>query len=975
MVQDRQRPKISDRLLATMPDDSEVVVLRVSAVSREKLCLSVDRTEAILRNQACVQRLEQVGADTITAQTEAGDALRARLGVIPIFRQDVHEEVDVPGRLMGYGWPMPSEHQMLLLIADSASEPNIWISDDLPQNVVAELYVQLLIHPRVRAFKVADWTRFVRHGGHGGRVVYAARHGRCRVFAGPVEIDVFTAWGENQASQQTGASVSEWEGTVKRTKTGKLSRFLRSEPAWPHSANLVPVGMTCRTNREGDEHGKTRRVQTLHPDHDNAHTWTAFYKAWASGCTALECGRVLADAQIPSRSQERSGTYADYDDASLTHAAYTLVSEDHYRQLRERRYHSRVRVPIPVVTDTWEGYPVVFDDDPKYPYGSVIVDIPLDHPITLTDEEFDAWRARLDRRETRARKSPSMARALAGLPTWNDAAFEWKWFSTGTGSEGAHYYRLHRRLIQTTVNDKGRVRGWRPLEGERVLTCESGALEAALGRALQTAVERLGDRAAPVEVRPAPASSLMREQAIRQQRFDDLAGLIDEAREDLADAQDAYARRGTTRRAEKIEHAAATVRALEGERDRLSTQLADGPKPARDAQLDISSLAAVAGLLQGTAGRAMPVQLNRLIRNTIGDTLRVTPRPDNARIGVLTATITWPTTDGTNVHIDVTSDVPVSTLDAKREVSLGQALVQRVLADGNSWKDAVAFADSTEEHAAAAAIRWLKSAGMPRYPRWQRRALLDCPVPETKAIAWALLTGGDLPTGTDPRFVDLIRRTYFTQHDLSWGGTWAKDVHLARTALGVFRDMAGRGENPDEGLRGADLAQQLGVPKRPVMNLAGPQDSTDVRLKKVLAAHDADKRVLVPKQCLQCQHWLLHVILVPETAEFYGLACVNCRSLPDGTPLPSGYFGLWDAGDSGTRLADPSEYTPAHHPVPGQRRLLRIGEAARRLNMTSKQLRAAANAGRIPTHRLAHGKERYFTARDVERLRRESGSS
>ena len=55
--------------------------------------------------------------------------------------------------------------------------------------------------------------------------------------------------------------------------------------------------------------------------------------------------------------------------------------------------------------------------------------------------------------------------------------------------------------------------------------------------------------------------------------------------------------------------------------------------------------------------------------------------------------------------------------------------------------------------------------------------------------------------------------------------------------------------------------------------------------------------------------------------------------------------------------------------MPGQRTLLRIGPAARRIGFTAKRLRALANSGQIPVHRRAKGRERLFDPADVDRMK------
>ncbi len=55
--------------------------------------------------------------------------------------------------------------------------------------------------------------------------------------------------------------------------------------------------------------------------------------------------------------------------------------------------------------------------------------------------------------------------------------------------------------------------------------------------------------------------------------------------------------------------------------------------------------------------------------------------------------------------------------------------------------------------------------------------------------------------------------------------------------------------------------------------------------------------------------------------------------------------------------------------MPGQRTLLRIGQAARRIGIAAKRLRALASSGQIPAYRRAKGRERLFDPADVDRMK------
>ena len=55
--------------------------------------------------------------------------------------------------------------------------------------------------------------------------------------------------------------------------------------------------------------------------------------------------------------------------------------------------------------------------------------------------------------------------------------------------------------------------------------------------------------------------------------------------------------------------------------------------------------------------------------------------------------------------------------------------------------------------------------------------------------------------------------------------------------------------------------------------------------------------------------------------------------------------------------------------MPGQRTLLRISPAARRIGFTAKRLRALASSGQIPAYRRAKGRERLLDPADVDRMK------
>jgi hypothetical protein len=78
---------IVETVMEAMPWGTEAVVIRSGAQSSDTLGRSRNRVQGSLGDLACVRRLEQAGgAEAITAQDAAGQALRSTLGVIEIRR-------------------------------------------------------------------------------------------------------------------------------------------------------------------------------------------------------------------------------------------------------------------------------------------------------------------------------------------------------------------------------------------------------------------------------------------------------------------------------------------------------------------------------------------------------------------------------------------------------------------------------------------------------------------------------------------------------------------------------------------------------------------------------------------------------------------------------------------------------------------------------------------------------------------------
>jgi hypothetical protein len=963
------------------PETWDAVLLRVSAVNAQSLAANADGNDLKLEHLPAIQRLRAAGGvEALAANTPEGLALRERLGVIPIRRRDVHRQADNPNMVMGYAWPMETDQQLLLLLHDSAAENNVKVDDDpLPRNAVAELLIQVLLHPAIRAMHLPEWSRWVRATSHGQRVQTAAIAGRCQILEGTSVVDLYTQSGQIHAAIKTTGAAGNRDEIRIRTTRGTLGRLRRDEVAWPYAAALTPIGYTVgAVHREKDATAKTRRIAVLRADGEHAEGWTAFYRAIAAGASYREAGRLLATYQLPCRAQvfDRH-TYDELNDAQRTGAARTLSAARHYQLLRSQTYDVVKRVPVPVAPgQKFEGY-VVDYSDPAHEYGAVRFTVQLPpHSIDLSAAQWEAWRLRCAGRTSREPVTEARRHPLTGLAPWPDGDHDYH--LTAAGSPQWPYYQLRRRTFAQSLNEKGNQRGWLNVEGDLVLSTPAAALDQALGRAIASGACDILNRAAPLHVAAREQRDDAAEATRRTKRRLELPEAIANATDDRDGARTALKQLVTQRREEKLQAFEASLACLNSELDRLERDLTDAPHPTleTEAELDVSTLAALAGILQGGAGKLLPRLVNDVIRQITAGTLRLDTMPGNPRVGMVRATIHWPSTTGEMLTFEVAEPVKLAAeKHAGSKSDLGASAAHLVLADGRTLEQCAALLGITRTRALDEAQHWLAARGISN--PWRRSSLLDCPVVETKNIVWAALTSTPMPATCSEAFVELIKATYLTQDVTPWTSTWARDVHLARTSLNVFAAAIGRGQDISTGIRASEIARQLGVTPGEVMTLAGRPTSKPT-YRRMFDRHPDDLTVVIPKRCGQCAGWLLHVVRAPETLASDGLICTSCCALPDGTPLPAAYLAQWDgpaglhnprAGGPGTRLGTPEDYQPLHGAIPGQLRLMRIGEASQALGVPQCRLREWANSGLIRVHRQGrNGRERFFDVAEVARL-------
>jgi hypothetical protein len=141
-------------------------------------------------------------------------------------------------------------------------------------------------------------------------------------------------------------------------------------------------------------------------------------------------------------------------------------------------------------------------------------------------------------------------------------------------------------------------------------------------------------------------------------------------------------------------------------------------------------------------------------------------------------------------------------------------------------------------------------------------------------------------------------------------------------------------------------------------------DGATPRYRGLLRRVPGQQRRVQPQQCT-AGHWMFHVLPTPETNDRAGALCETCGSLPDGTPLPAGYFEPYNGPAAGHDLTAAAgttllERTPNPSPPgPAPRMLLSVGEAADQLGVSTSALRTWSNDGKV----VCQGRPRRYDPR------------
>jgi hypothetical protein len=186
--------------------------------------------------------------------------------------------------------------------------------------------------------------------------------------------------------------------------------------------------------------------------------------------------------------------------------------------------------------------------------------------------------------------------------------------------------------------------------------------------------------------------------------------------------------------------------------------------------------------------------------------------------------------------------------------------------------------------------------------KWLRTSIVDCPIPETKRVVWAMLEAHNAgkkfttPEGIDAAFAKHIVKTY-SDPDMSWTPNWAADTHAPQRRVVEFVKEAG-----EEGARWLDVLKITAEAFDPQMvdyfrreMLTGKRQKYTPVVEKGPKFHSTnpERRVLL-RRCPFCHtRTLTHVLHVPEVPG--GKLCITCKRTPDlpGVVFPEAYMKHW----------------------------------------------------------------------------------
>lgn len=544
------------------------------------------------------------------------------------------------------------------------------------------------------------------------------------------------------------------------------------------------------------------------------------------------------------------------------------------------------------------------------------IDMPLpDGGWGVTDEEWETVRHRVRPDRDKVRRNTGEVMPLASLIEYDDALSQRQLRLTTKTAR----YQLLARPLSEAYDDSGR-RGW-DCRGsyEKLATLRSAWIHASVGQAMNAALERLGADTAPLTItspRTVPhgensdpgarAKDMIAEarQAL-QDAADQLAGAEDHLNlvrgrarrspdaDGVARAERAFERADQNQRQAREQLAAAEVTAAE----LLSSCGRQGPEP-EETTVEVATAEFVAAALMKCETSA-PAWLNQACEGFLSDWAveLVTEVGQRDRVR-WTCTMLLETVDtGDLVRVPLRGEVMSTANRRSRDVTISaEDWAWHFFYRGSNMADLALDSGLQNDGAKNSYLyKCLSKWVTPAVPDpCLRAALLHCPVPEVRRVAWSMVTGDvDALEGIDPGFVRHVRQVYGGRADL-FGQTWCRDTHELPRRTAALLDA-----RPAGAAAVADLLEALKVGYELLLRMARKTTSRSRNLTSNPApyftknfARQTPKSVTKEFQLRTCPHAdcparmrggqgrCTLIIRTPETEAGFGVLCAVCRRLP-----------------------------------------------------------------------------------------------
>ncbi len=803
-----------------------------------------------------------------------GEDLRRQLGARALTK---------PGtdRVVGYLFVLQGTWFLYALTSaakTSSDGDNFWI----------ESLCSILRELRPKNLWVGPASRVVRRKELAGRVTLALKDVGTRIF--PFEarhgLDLRVMADEYTWDALVTAADFDYKSTLTRLLTGTI--FELKNNRFPRAEGVLPPGFCFA--REG---GTVTRQVVPDVRPDSLEMVRDLLRAGAGELTDAEIAKEFSARGLTARSQRKKGVpVAELDDPGRA----ILGVFQHLKTYVTGTYTFRLECPI-LNLEELHGLPIhrVHPED----NGFFEVDLQFELPPGGFVDEATA-RALTERRLDRdsgtagAQLDRSVRKPIAGRRTWEDDTYQ---YVLDSDEDGAYVVR---RRPKPPAGAETRISKG---EGEIVGRLPAADFHVDVARA---AVDGLGKALATD--RPATSTALT--------WFDSLTG--DLAR--LRSAVDAGERETRNLRAlagaaadvEERQHYAEMARTAKASTSKAQAELAAvqgrlalaAPGGAR-VELGV---ALPAFTLLGRTSNKAPYELYEAIRDHLVD-LRVdcAPRRPTATVEFC---IRLNSSDGSITLGPFRFSTRSTSVGVAGTPERAQAFHERNQALLVPWilgEQSAAEIQNLEGISERSLFRRGHTMLQPYIPNaTARSALLDCPVPETRAVVLAGAMGFEYDTPFSDERAELIRRTYLDP-DFDWTESWVSEATELKRRTLAFIDR--NSDDPESGVHLDDPIDALGVSEVFVYRLlnsdptrytgASRRPAPKAVLERVPGWPDgrrperASRRLRV-FSCRWCGGWsMLQPLRVPEVSD--ELICTACGcSAGSDEPWPATYLQLWD---------------------------------------------------------------------------------